>query len=711
MRSTSAAFASVAMLLMVSEPVSGAYEYPAARTCDQVDDFFGTPVADPYRWLEDVDSPETLEWIEAQNSLSEGFLASIPFREQLRERLRELNDHPCRTMPSRRGGSWFYYTNDGLQEHWVFCRSDGPDGEPEVLLDPNLLPPEANLSLAGTSVSDDGRYLAWGLNGSGSDWVEWYVTDISTGLMLPDTIRWTKTDWVAWNADDTGFYYSRLEEPRPGAEYTELSEAERIFLHRLGTPQAQDSLVFSRPDRPEWFSSAYLTDDERFLIIGIYDGNTLDHSGIFYVDNALPEEERSLVELLGDFDASYSLVGNVGTDFYVLTNLDAPRNRVICIDTTRPGREDWRTVVPEGTETLESASILDGSRSLVLQYSRDACSEIRICDIDGTFRERLELPGPGTVWGFGGRQEDTDAFYEFTSFLSPSVIYRYDFPTRRSTLYWEPEMDMDLSAFTSEQVFYRSSDGTSIPMFLVYPDDIRRDGSNPALLYGYGGFGVSMGPYFSASTILWLEMGGVYAQPCIRGGGEYGEEWHQAGVGVNRSRVYDDFIAAAEYLVDEGFTSTPLLGIEGGSNGGTLVAACLNRRPDLFGAVIAEMGVMDQLRYHLFTYGWSWIPEYGDPEDPGDFEFLYRYSPYHNIAAGIEYPAVLVVTADHDDRVVPGHSFKYAARLQAAQAGDAPVLISIFPDAGHGGSVGLSDAIDRRADSFAFLLEVFGREP
>lgn len=677
---------------------------PVTPVCDQVDEFFGATVADPYRWLEDVDSPETLEWISAQNAFTEACLSAIPFREEMRARLRELYDRETCSMPRRVGDSYFYYRNSGLQEHSVLCASEGLHGVERVLLDPNTFPPEEHMSLAGTSISDDGRYLAWGVSRSGSDWVDWQVMDIATGDPLPDTITWTKTSWVSWDAGSTGFYYSRPERPAAGLELTAPTLAEEVFFHRLGTPQDSDSLVFSRPDRPEWFPSAYETDDGRYLIISIYDGASLDHSGLFYVDLALPPGDRRIVELLPGMDASYGFIGNVDSRFYVMTTLDAPRNRIVSIDLEHPQRDAWETIVPECGDILESAGILDGSRTLVLQYSRDAHTAIRFHEIDGTFRSELELPGPGSAWGFGGRQSDTETFYQFTSFLHPGVIYRHDFRTGASEVFWRPDTDVDLSLYESTQVFYESLDGTMIPMFIVRPRGMAMDGSNPTLLTGYGGFGVSMSPYYSASTILWLERGGVYALPCLRGGGEYGEEWHSQAVGADRIKVYQDFICAAEYLIGEGYTSPPHLAIEGGSNGGTLVGACLNLRPDLFAAAVPQMGVMDQLRYHLFTYGWSWIPEYGDPGDPEDFEFLYGLSPYHNIRDGVDYSAVLVTTADHDDRVVPGHSFKYAARLQAAQAGDAPILISICPQAGHGGSVGLSEALDRTADCYSFML-------
>ncbi len=689
-------------------PVQAGLDYPDAPRCDQVDDFFGTPVPDPYRWLEDLDSPETREWIAAQNALTESFLSAIPERGSLRTRIRELFDYESFTLPYRRGDLYFFSVNSGLQEHYVFCCSDSPGGEPRVLIDPNLLPPERHLSLAGTSVSHDGEYLAWGLSSSGSDWSDWYVTDIETGEMLEDTIRWTKAGWVAWNADDTGFYYSTPPPPLPGEEYTALTEAEKVYLHLLGTPQEEDSLVFECPGRPELFPSAYLTDDERYLVIDVYDGSTLDHNYIYYIDLSLPPSERVTEELVGRLEATYSFVGNADSTFYIWTNLGAPNGMLVAIDLEYPDPECWREVVPERTEVLEGVSLLNGSRTLVLQYSRDACSLVEIWSTDGVFEREIPLPDRGSAWGFGGRQEDTETFYQFTSFLYPEVIYRYDFATGESEEVRRPDIDADLSRFESRQVFYESYDGTMVPMFLVYPRDMALDGANPALMTGYGGFGIPMSPYFNPSTILWLEQGGVFAMPCIRGGGEYGEEWHLAGVGANRENTYDDFAAAAEYLIAEGYTSTPWLGIEGASNGGTLIGACLNRRPDLYGAAVPQMGVMDQLRFHLFTYGWSWTPEYGDPEDPEDFEFLYRLSPYHNIRDGVEYPAVLVTTADHDDRVVPGHSFKYAARLQAAQAGEAPVLIAVYPESGHGGAVGLAEALERSADVYAFLLAVLG---
>jgi prolyl oligopeptidase len=696
------------MILILTAFAAGHAErivYPETVQSDQVDDYFGTEVPDPYRWLEDVDSDETLEWIAAQNELWSSYLEEIPVRNWVLERLEELFDYEYSSMPYKTGDLYFFSRNDGLQDHAVFCCAENLEDEPRVLIDPNGFPPEERLSLAGTSVSDDGKLLAWATSGSGSDWTTWYVMDIETGEALEDTVLWTK-GYVSWNPDNTGFYYSRYDEPEAGEEYTEINEIESVYFHRLGTAQDLDSLVYSRPDRPEWMLGAYTTEDGRFLIIWVWDASSVDRNGIFYID--LQSENRQVVELLNDFYATYSLIGNIGEDFYFRTDLDANNGRIICIDIASPERENWREIVPESEEILGSASILNNSESLVLQYSWDAYDKVYFYDIEGNFQNELQLPAVGTVYGFGGYQTDTETFYKFSSNLHPGEIFRYDFNSGESTFFWEPEIDADLTAFEEKQVFYESHDGTMIPMFLIYPKGIELDGSNPTILYGYGGFGVSMSPWFSTSRIVWLEMGGIYAIPCIRGGNEYGEEWHLAGIKENRPVVFGDFISAAEYLIEEGYTSAPKLAISGASNGGTLVGACLNMRPDLFGAAAPAMGVMDLLRFHLFTIGWAWTSEYGDPDDPEEFGFILNYSPYHNIEPGIEYPSVLVSTADHDDRVVPGHSFKYAARLQAAQSGDAPVLISITSRSGHGGAVGLLESLQQTADLYAFFWQELG---
>ncbi len=693
----------LSVLVICASPGAFDIEYPEARVSDQVDDYFGTLVPDPYRWLEDVDSDETMEWIAAQNDLWEGFIEIIPHREWIRERFEDIYDYQRYSMPYKKGERYFFSLNDGLQDHSIFCCRESLDGEPIVLINPNEFPEEERLSLAGIVVTDDGNMLAWATSESGSDWSTWYVMDIETQAALSDTILWSKGG-VSWNADNSGFYYTRYEEPEEGQEYTERNVGQRIMYHRLGTSQDQDSLIYERPDKPEWMIGAYETEDGRYLIIWVWDSSLVSKNGMFYID--LLSEDRQLVELLGDFDAQYSLIGNIGEYFYVRTNLDAPHERIICIDINNPSRDNWGEIISESEEILESASILNNSESLVLQYSWDAYSKICLYDIKGEFQKELELPCRGTVWGFWALQSDTETFYSFSSFLHPGEVYSYDFETAESSFLWAPEINADLSQYDEEQVFYESQDGTMIPMFLVYPKGIELDGSNPTLLTGYGGFGVSMTPWFSTARLVWLEMGGIYAIPCIRGGGEYGEEWHLAGIKENRPVVFGDFISAAEYLIKEGYTSTPKLAISGGSNGGTLVGACLNMRPDLFGAAAPAMGVMDLLRFHLFTIGWAWVSEYGDPDNPDEFDFLLGYSPYHNIEPDIEYPPVMISTADHDDRVVPGHSFKYGARLQAAQAGNAPILMSIHARAGHGGAVGLSEGLDQLSDMYAFFWQM-----
>jgi len=691
---------------MIPGVVWAELDYPEAPPGDVVDDYFGTPVADPYRWLEDVDSEATLEWIEAQNALWEEFIAGVPVGDSIRARLEELWSYERYSMPVRRGGMFFYYRNDGVQEHPVFYCGDSLGLGGRVLLDPNSFEdPDRSLSYA--SVSDDGRLLAWGISNSGSDWHTVHLMDVETGEALPDTIAWIKSG-VSWATDGSGFYYNAYDRPEEGEEYTEENRNQKILFHRLGTPQQSDSLVLAMPEEPDWIFYGGESDDGRYLVIGVYDTKLADSNGIFYVD--LQSEEREMVRLLDDFEASWSFLGNVGEEFYFATNLEAPRRRIVAINLANPGRESWREVVPQAEENLKTASLVNGSRSLVLHYSWDAYDTIRILDLEDGSTEEPQLPGRGTVWGFGGRQDDTDTYYTFTSYLHPGEIYRYDYGTGEGELVWRPDVGADLSGYREEQVFYESFDGTRIPMFLVYPEGVEPDGDNPTLLTGYGGFGVSNVPYFTTARLVWLEMGGVYASPCIRGGGEYGEEWHLAGIRENRPVVFRDFIAAAEYLIDEGWTSTPKLAISGHSNGGTLVGACLNMRPELFGAAAPSMGVMDLMRYHLFTIGWYWKSEYGDPEDPEDVEFLLGYSPYHNIARGAEYPATLISTADHDDRVVPGHSFKYGARLQAAQAGDDPILMSITRRAGHGGAVGRSERLDRTADEYAFFWKVLGME-
>ncbi len=693
-------------LIVLAVLTAGGFEYPPAPPGDVVDDYFGTPVPDPYRWLEDVDSEATAEWVMAQGELWESYIGSVPVLEPIRSRLDEIYDYQYLSMPYRRGQRYFFRFNEGLQNHSVFCMADSIGGEMTVLVDPNSFS-EDRRSFSGSIVNDNGTLMAWLTSTSGSDWQTIHFTDLETGEALSDTLFWLKGG-VSWNQDDSGVYYTLYDLPEEGQEYTQENRNQRLLFHRLGTPQETDSLVYQRPDKPDWRMYSGMMEDRKHLVIYIYDANISAANGLFYID--MESADRQVVELLGDFDATYYLLEVVDGIFYVMTDLEAPRYRVIAIDPSSPSRENWVEIIPESDMVLDWVSILNSGNAFLAKYTWEGYDFVRRFDRQGNFLGQVELPGRGSLWGFGGMLSDTETFYTFSSFLNPGAVYRYDVVTDESTLLWQPDVDADLSGFTETMVFYESFDGTRIPMFLVYPSDIDMDGSNPVMLYGYGGFGISMGPYFNRGLIPWLEMGGVYAAPCIRGGGEYGSDWHTAGIQENRPTVFRDFIAAAEFLIDSEYTSPSRIAISGGSNGGTLVAAVLNMRPDLFGAAAPAMGVMDLMRFHMFTIGWAWKSEYGDPEDPEDVEFLLGYSPYHNIREGVEYPPVMISTADHDDRVVPGHSYKYGARLQAAQTGDAPILMRITPAAGHGGAVGLSEGLDRTAEKYAFFWRELGME-
>ena len=682
------------------------FEYPPAPPGGVVDDYFGTTVPDPYRWLESVDSDTTAEWVMAQVELWESYINSVPVLEPIRNRLEEIYDYFYISMPYRRGERYFFYMNEGLQEHSVFCTADSIGGENTVLIDPNTFPDDRR-SFSGSIITDDGTLMAWLTNTSGSDWQTVHFTDLETGEALEDTLFWLKGG-VSWNADDSGVYYTLYDLPDEGEEYTQENRNQKLLFHRLGTPQETDSLVYQRPDKPDWMIYSGMMEDRKHLVIYIYDANISAANGLFYID--MESADRQVVELLGDFDATYHLLEVVDGIFYIMTDLDAPRYKVVAIDPSFPARENWVEIIPESDKVLDWVSILNNGSTILAKYSWEGYDSVIRFDLQGNFLGNVELPGRGSVWGFGGMLSDTETFYTFSSFMNPGAVYRYDVLTDGSTLLWEPEVDADLSEFTETMVYYESFDGTRIPMFLVYPVDMVIDGSNPVMLSGYGGFGVSRGPYFMRGLIPWLEMGGMYASPCIRGGGEYGSDWHAAGIRENRPTVFRDFIAAAEFLIDSGYTSPSKIAITGASNGGTLVAAVLNIRPDLFGAASPAMGVMDLMRFHRFTIGWYWKSEYGDPDDPEDVEFLLDYSPYHNIQEGVVYPPVLITTADHDDRVVPGHSYKYGARLQAAQTGDAPILMRITPSAGHGGAVGLSEGIDRTAEKYAFFWRELGME-
>jgi prolyl oligopeptidase len=711
MKRTLTAFALWLLVTLGLAPFAAAQEaeciIPVAHKVDVADDYHGTTVADPYRWLEDPDSPESRTWIEAENCVTFAHLKSIPEREALEARLTELWDFPRYGVPFREGSRYFFFKNDGLQNQSVLYMQDALDAEPDVLLDPNTFSEDGTVSLAGMAFSDDGGTLAYGKAISGSDWREFFVRDVASGEDHPDHLRWIKFSGASWTHDNEGFFYSRY--PAPGGADTLQSTNldQKLYYHRLGTDQSEDVLVYERPDQPEWGFSGGVTDDGRYLITHVWHG-TDERNRVYFQDLMDPEApsfQGAMVQLLDDFDASYSFVDNDGPVFYFHTNLDAPRYRLIAIDITRPERENWREIIPEQEDVLNWVTVVHNT--FVANYLHDAHTKLALYEMDGVPAGNLELPTVGSVFSVSGKREDDEMFYNFTSFLYPPTILRYDFLSGESTIFKSPEVDFDPSGYETKQVFYESKDGTRIPMFITHKKGISLDGFNPTYLYAYGGFNISMRPSFSISNMAWLERGGVYAMANLRGGGEYGEEWHQAGMLQNKQNVFDDFIAAAEYLIEEGYTSTPKLAIGGGSNGGLLVGAVLNQRPDLFGAALPAVGVMDMLRFHKFTIGWAWVSDYGSPDDPEMFPYLRAYSPYHNITAQ-DYPAVMITTADHDDRVVPGHSFKYAARLQAMNTGTQPVLIRIQTKAGHGGGKPTAMVIEEQVDKWAFLIENLG---
>ena len=682
-------------------------QYPAARKSDVVDDYHGTRVPDPYRWLEDPDSPESRAWIEAQNRLTAAYLAEIPARATIRQRLTKLWNYPKYGAPFRKAGRYFFLKNDGLQNQSVLYKQASLEATPETLLDPNILSEDGTVALSTLAVADNGRLLAYGTAASGSDWEEFRVRDVVTARDLSDHLKWIKFSGASWTKDGAGFFYSRYPEPTDKA-LTDVNRFQRLYYHRLGTDQAQDVLVYERPDQPDWGMNGEVTDDGRYAVLTVWLG-TDRRNRVYYRDLKDPRHPRitgEVVRLLDDFDASYAFVGNDGPVFYFLTDLDAPRKRVIAIDTRHPERGRWRELIPQGQDVLEGVQIIHDT--FVANYMHDASSRLRLFALDGRTPKDLEFPTLGSIGSISGERKDDEMFYAFTSFLYPTTIFRYDFKSGATSVFKAPTIDFDPSRYETKQVFYTSKDGTRVPMFITYKKGLTLDGSNPTYLYGYGGFNISLTPSFSVAMLVWLEMSGVYAVPNLRGGGEYGEEWHQGGMHEKKQNVFDDFIAAAEYLIAQRYTSPAKLAIAGGSNGGLLVGAAMTQRPELFGAALPAVGVMDMLRFHKFTIGWAWVTDYGSADSAAQFPYLYKYSPLHNIRAGTRYPATLVTTADHDDRVVPGHSFKFTATLQAAQAGPQPVLIEIETKAGHGAGKPTSKVIEEQADRIAFLVRNLG---
>ncbi len=689
-------------------------QYPIARKVDQVDDYHGTQVADPYRWLEDADSTETKAWVEAENKITFDFLKSIPAQKPIQDRLTKIWNYEKFGIPVKEGGRYFITKNSGLQPQAPLFWASSLKGEQKLLIDPNTLSKDGTIALGSWAPSNNGKLLAYSLSSGGSDWQEWHIRDVDTGKDLPDTLKWAKFSGASWTKDDTGFYYNAYDAPT-GNELQASNKDIKIMFHKLGTNQAEDVVAYSLPEHPEWFLGGGVTEDGRFLIISV-EANDTTNNRIAFRD--LQSANSTVVELLWKADSEYGFVGNEGWTFFFTSKKNAPRGKLIKIQVDKAlagGVVDenkllaaTEEVVPQSEDTLQQVTFV-GGRFIAL-YMHDATSLVEIFERDGKSIRRVKLPGIGTASGFGGRMDDAETFYQYTDFTTPRTIYSYDVLNGRSKVFAKPKIAFRTGDYTSEEVFYRSKDGTRVPMFLTYKKGLKLNGNNPTILYGYGGFDISQNPYFSVVNAVWLEMGGVYAVACIRGGGEYGKEWHEAGTKERKQNVFDDFIAAAEWLIANKYTSTPKLACEGGSNGGLLVGAMLTQRPDLFGAALPAVGVMDMLRFNKFTIGWAWQPDYGSPQNPEDFKALLAYSPYHNLKAGTKYPATLITTGDHDDRVVPAHSFKFAAALQAAQAGDAPTLIRIETRAGHGGGKPTQMVIEEYADQYAFLTKVLGME-
>ncbi len=692
------------LILSVSFAASPLLGPPTTKIEPVVEELHGVRVADNYRWLEDSvkENQDVADWVEAQNEVTFAYLESIPQRDGIKKRLTELWDYERFNTPAKRGGRYYINKNDGLQNQYVLYMMDSLDEEPRVLFDPNTWSKDGTVALSATSFTDDGKYVAYGVAEAGSDWKKWRVREIETGRDLPDEIHWIKWASVAWTADGKGFFYSAYDAPAEseGDVHLTVNKFEKLFYHRLGDAQTDDVLVYERRDQPDWGWSPDVTDDGRYLVITVSAG-TADQYLILYKD--LTDPYGMPVYLIDEFEAEYTFVGNDGPIFYFDSNFNAPLGKLLAIDIRKPQREHWKEIIPEIEDTLSSVGLV--GNLFIATYMRDAYDLVRVFTMDGRHIRDVELVGIGSANGFGGKRTDTETFYQFASFTTPPSIYRYDMITGESTLIDRARIDMNTDDYVVTQKFYRSKDGTRVPMFISHHKDIKLDGNNPTLLYGYGGFNIPLTPYFSIKRLAWLDMGGVFVVANIRGGGEYGEKWHKAGVKQNRQNAFDDFIAAAEWLIDNRYTRTEKLAIEGGSNGGTLVGACMTQRPELFGACLPAVGVMDMLRFHKFTIGWAWVDDFGCADNADEFPALYAYSPYHNLRLGVSYPATLVTTADTDDRVVPGHSFKFAAALQAAHSGDAPVLIRIDVRAGHGGGKPTTKVIEEVADEWSFLVD------
>jgi prolyl oligopeptidase len=682
-------------------------QYPETRTVDHVDTYHGTKVPDPYRWLEDDNSAETAKWVEAQNKVTFAYLEKIPYRAQLLRRLNALYNYAKFSLPSRKGEHYFFSKNDGLQNQSVLYIQKGLEGTPEVLIDPNTWSADGTVRLATFEPSKDGKLAVYGVSRSGSDWQEYNVLDLTTRKPLADKIEWVKVSNVAWRGN--GFYYSRYPAPAKGKELSSVNENHQVFYHRIGTPQSQDELVFEDAKNPQRFHTLDTTEDERFAILDVSDRGTGKQGNAVFVQDLSKPGSKFVPLIPAISDDTYSVLESVRGELLVFTDNNAPNGRIVRIDPARPAPENWKVILPEKSDTIDSVAVAGGK--LIATYMKDVASKAYVHNLEGALEHEIDLPGLGSVSGFGGNMDDTSLFYNFTSFTYPTSIFRYDVAARKSALFRAPVIPgLDTNQYETKQVFVTSKDGAKVPMFLVHRKGLVLDGNNPTLMYGYGGFNIATTPGFNSLRIALLEQGFVYASVNMRGGSEYGEAWHDAGTKTKKQNVFDDFIAAAEWLIANKYTSPAKLAAQGGSNGGLLVGAVINQRPELFRVAIPQVGVMDMLRFHKFTIGWNWIADYGSSDNAEEFKALHAYSPLHNIKAGVKYPATLITTADHDDRVVPAHSFKYAATLQKAASKDNPVLIRIETKSGHGAS-NVTKQIEATADIYAFIMHNLGVTP
>lgn len=677
--------------------------YPASPKIEHIDEYNGIKIKDQYRWLEELNSEQTKKWVENQNNLTEGYLSKIPYRDKIKAQLTEIWNYEKYSAPSKIGTNYVFSKNDGLQEQSIVYIQKGLDGNPEVLLDPNKLSTDGSVSLAGLTFSKDYKYAGYGISKGGSDWREFYVMNVETKQLTGDIIKWAKFTGLAWYKD--GFFYSRYDEPKSGEELKQKNEFQKLYYHKLGTAQSEDQLIIQDIENPKRGWGASVTDDEKFLIISVWEGSS--SKNMLWYKNL--EENSAIIKLAETPDASYDFVENIGDQFFISTNLDAPNNKVVLVDSKNSTKSNWKVIIPESKDVIQNVSLLDNK--LFVTYLKDATNAVSVFTTEGKFLYNVELPSIGTVSGFGGKKEDSETFFTFTSFTYPPTIFKYDVKENKSELFRKSDVKFVPENYETKQIFYESKDGTKIPLFIIHKKGLKLDGNNPTLLYAYGGFNISMQPGFSVARIPLLDNGFVYVMACLRGGGEYGEDWHKAGMLDKKQNVFDDFIYAAEYLIKNKYTNSQKLAIQGGSNGGLLVGAVINQRPELYKVAFPQVGVMDMLRFHKFTIGWAWVPEYGSSDNPEQFNYLIKYSPLHNIKKDVVYPATMVTTADHDDRVFPAHSFKYTAALQEKASAKNPALVRIETKVGHGAGTSTSKTIELLTDMYSFMYHNLGITP